>query len=186
MLCLGHPRCRRAGPGDRLDLARARHRARGLRPDQRQGDRHLHRLRVPGSHWPGHRQGDPFAALSGRPHQRHDRHLGARGRGRWRESRRAECAGSAHRAPGAGPRPGRRRRDDGADGCEHRRSLQHCAAAFEQQATVVQIACRFTRQFARIGTTLSLATCPAQNATHCSSRSLRFGSMSPRLYARET
>ena len=35
---------------------------------------------VPGPHRPAHPQGDPGAALPGRPHQRDDRHLGARRR----------------------------------------------------------------------------------------------------------
>ncbi len=60
------------------------------------------------------------------------------------------------------------------------------AGRLRAQATIVQIACRFARQLARIETTLFLAACPEQNDAQCSSRSLRFGSMSPRLYARET
>ena len=104
---LRHPRLRGAHPGDRLDVARAGRGERGLRPARRQCDRGLHRLLVPGHHRPAHPQGDRRAALSGRPHQRDDRHLGPRrrdGGGSRREARGRRRQGAAQRSGAAGDR----------------------------------------------------------------------------------
>ena len=118
---LRHPRLRGAHPGDRLDAARAGGGERGLRPARCERDRGLYRLLVPGHHRPAHPQGDPGAALSGRPHQRDDRHLGPRrrdGGGSCREARGRRRQVAAQRAGEAGhrARPGRRRHGDGPGG----------------------------------------------------------------------